>query len=299
MTQRKCGRRLVTTTHESRILFPASGITKSDLIDYYEQCASYMIPHIGDRPLTMHRFPKGIDGKGFYQKDAASYFPSWIHTKRIKKQEGGFVRYVVCNDQATLVFLANQAVITPHVWLSRIDKLQYPDRMIFDLDPSRNDFDAVRSAALRLKELLESFSLQPFVMTTGSRGVHVVVPLRRTMQFDAVRECARYIGELLVARYPDEMTMEIRKQKRAGRIFIDVARNAFGQTGVAPYAVRALEHAPVATPITWDELASGKVEAQTYTIKTVLKRLATQQDPWCNIQEHAISLTSLYRKISS
>jgi bifunctional non-homologous end joining protein LigD len=293
----KVGSRVIQLTHEDKVLFSQSGITKGDLIDYYERIASTMILHIKDRPLTMHRFVHGIDQEGFYQKDASDYFPAWIKRVPIEKQDGGIVEYVLANDAATLVYLANQLCITMHVWPTRVDHLNYPDRMIFDLDPSPGvGFAAVRWTAKKIKTLLDECGLPNFVMTTGSRGVHVVVPLKPIHAFDEVREYARSIAQLLANRHPEKCTTEMRKAKRGKRVFIDVLRNAFGLTGVAPYSVRAKKGAPIATPIEWDELLKKGVTPQKYTIKNIFRRLARKKDPWHNINQYACSLKSARKK---
>jgi bifunctional non-homologous end joining protein LigD len=180
------GGRVFTLTHPDKVLFPADGYTKADLVAYYRRVADVMVPHLRGRPLMLQRLPDGIGGAGFYQKDAGDYFPEWIRRVEVSK-EGGRVTHVVCDDEATLAYLAGQACITPHVWLSRADRLEYPDRLVFDLDPSGSDFAAVRATARELRELLDELGLVPFVQTTGSRGLHVVVPLDRSADFD---ECA-------------------------------------------------------------------------------------------------------------
>ena len=170
------------------------------------------------------------------------------------KREGGTIHQVLADDAATLVYLAGQNVITPHVWTSRADRLEQPDRLIFDLDPSTRRFAEVRAAARRLGDLLRDLGLAPFAMTTGSRGLHVVVPLRRTADYDAVHDFARAVAAALVETDPDALTVEFRRENRGERIFVDVGRNAYGQHAVAPYAVRPLPTAPVATPLRWEEL---------------------------------------------
>ena len=179
MNELKIGNRLVAITNPDRVLFGKSGITKGQMIDYYRRIAPIMLPYIKDHPITMHRYPDGIDHEGFYQKDVSNYFPAWIKTEPIAKKEGGVVHYVVINNAATLVYLANQACIVMHAWTSKIDKLHYPARMIFDLDPSTKDFSHVRKTALAIRAHLENLNITSFVMTTGSRGLHVVVPLKR------------------------------------------------------------------------------------------------------------------------
>ncbi len=264
-----------------KVLFPDDGITKGDLIDYYVRVAEYMLPHVQDRPLAMHRFPDGIDGKDFFQKDVPDYFPDWIRTASVQREDGSKLDMVLANNTATLAYLANQACIAPHIWLSRADKIDRPDKMIFDLDPPEGNFDLVIKAARALREVLESeHDFDAYVMTTGSKGMHVVVPLRRTRPFDEVRQVARDICEELAEEYPDNFTTEVRKDKRRGRLFLDYLRNSYAQHSIAPYGVRALPGAPVATPLDWDELGSLDNDAQTYNLKNIFRRLGQKGGVW-------------------
>lgn len=275
--------RAIELTHEDKLLFPADGITKGEVIQYYQRIAPYMLPQLEGRPLAMQRFTRDINDGGFYQKEAGSYFPDWIEQSAIKNQDGSVVHYVVCNDAASLVYLANQGVLVYHTWPTIIGKLRYPDRMIFDLDPSGGaSFADVRFAASRLKELLDALGLIAFVMTTGSRGVHIILPLERTLTFNRVRAYAHALAQHLVDQYPDQMTLEIRKAKRGNRIFFDVIRNTYGHHSVAPYSIRALPGAPVATPISWDELLKKGIMPQSYTIKNIMRRLAQKDDVWAD-----------------
>lgn len=297
MTEKiKCGRYTVELTHPDKIWFPTDRITKRDAVSYYHDIAPFMVPLMKDRPVSMQRFPDGLSGESFFQKEASAHFPSWIKQVTVKK-EGGVVHHVVCQNQATLVYLANQGVLTPHIWLSKEPKLNFPDRMIFDLDPSGADFSSVREAALLLKNFFETLSVTPLVMTTGSRGLHVVVPLKPKSPFDEVRAFARDVAAHVVAGSPKKYTNEVRKEKRRGRLFFDVARNAYAQTGVAPYAIRARAGAPVATPLAWEEVEDKKLTADRYTIKTVLKRLEKIDDPWRNAD--AVLLGTLRKKFDA
>lgn len=272
--------RAVQIGNPDKVLFPDDGVTKQDLADYYRQIAPVMLPHLRSRPVTMHRFPDGIDGSDFYQKDAPGYFPEWIRTVVVSK-EGGQVRHVVCDDVATLVYLADQACITPHVWLSTVDDLDRPDRMVFDLDPpDGGTADAVRSAARATKDLLDELGLASRIMTTGSAGFHVVVPLDGSAGFDDVRDYAHRCADLLAERHPDDLTVEQRIADRRGRVFVDYLRNSRGQTTVAPYSVRARSGAPVATPIDWEEV--GRTDPRTYTMGNILRRLGQKPDPWAD-----------------
>lgn len=300
MTFIRCGRVNVEVTNPDRILFPRSKITKGDLITYYHRMAPHILPYIKNHPLTMHRYPQGIDQEGFYQKNAGEYFPAWVETVAIKKEDGTPVHYVVANNQATLTYLANQACITPHVWLSKKDKLTIPDRMIFDLDPAHSsvNFKHLAQTALQLRHVFTQLSIPTYVTTTGSHGLHVYIPLKRKASFDDIRAVAHTIGELLVAANPKMLTMEVRKEKRGQKIFIDTLRNAYGATAAAPYAVRAHEHAPVATPLHWDELTDKKLTAQTYTINNIFKRINSIDDPWKNMLNDAVTLTKVIKQLT-
>lgn len=269
----------VNTTHENKILFPQDNISKGDMIHYYTNIAPMMIPFMANRPLTMQRFVNGITAESFFQKDASNYFPEWIMLKRVAKKSGGHTDYIICNNIETLVYLANQNCITFHLWLSKVNKLRNPDRMIFDIDPSTDNFALVVATALKLKDILESLGLASFVLTTGSRGAHVIVPLDTSHTYKAVKAFSRLIASILVANDPDNLTLELLKEKRGEKVFIDTLRNEYGATAVAPYSIRPYKGAPVATPVTWNELKKLK-SSQAYTIKTVFDYLKKVKNPW-------------------
>ncbi|MGE0009827.1 MAG: non-homologous end-joining DNA ligase [Candidatus Babeliales bacterium] len=288
--ERKVGKHIITTTNEDVIWFPKSKITKGDVLNYYEKIAPIMVPHMYGHPVTMLRYVDGIQGEGFYHKDAPTYFPKWIKRCNVAKKEDGTTSYVLCNEPATLVYLAQQACLVPHLWLSKCDKLNSPDLLIFDLDPAKQPFSFICDVALRLKEILEANNLVPFIKLTGSRGLHVTVPIKRLYTFDFVRDFAKEVGQILVEDDPKNLTMEIRKEKRKGRLFIDINRNGFTATAVAPYAIRAYEKAPVAAPLLWDEVKKKGLTAQKYNISNIFKRLSRIGDPWHDIQKHATKL---------
>lgn len=271
--------RSIEISKPDKTLFPDDRITKRDLASYYSEMGERMIPHMRERAVTMHRHPDGIEGEGFYQKDMPNYFPDWIDSKTLPKEDGE-VTYVLANDLATLVYLADQAVITPHVTLSRVDRPRYPDRMIFDMDPPEDSDheEMVREAVERVQEVLADLRLNSFLTTTGSRGYHILVPLDRSKDFDDVRRFAHDVGRASADRFPDLLTVAQRRSKRGERVFVDYLRNAYGQTTFAPYAVRALPGAPVATPLEWDEL--NTTGPQAYTMTNVQRRLAKKADPW-------------------
>jgi bifunctional non-homologous end joining protein LigD len=293
----KVGRRAIEISHADKVLFPEDGITKRDLIGYYGKIAEVMLPYMRGRPVTMHRFPEGIDKEGFYQQEVSDYFPDWIGRVIVAKKEGGSTTHVVCQDKVTLIYMASQACITPHVWLSRQDKLDYPDLLIFDLDPPDDDFSLVRKAANWLRELLIELKVEPFVKTTGSRGVHIAVPLDKTASFHEVRSLARDIARILVKRQPDQLTDEQRKVKRGRRVFVDTLRNSYGQTAVAPYAVRARPGAPIATPIGWSELEDKDFNAQSYNISNIFGRMSQKKDPWDGIWRKTCSAGRVRKRL--
>lgn len=276
-------------THLDKLLFPRSGVTKGHLLEYYQRISKIMLPHVRGRMVTIHRFPEGIHHDGFYQREVGDYFPSWVprhHTRGVAEP----VTSPVIDSTATLLYLVNLGTITPHIWLSRVDSLTKPDRMLFDLDPSRDDIAVVRSVVRILREVLASYQLPCFIQTTGSQGYHVVVPLQRRYTFDQVRSAAGVVADAVVVR-TDAATTAVRVKKRHGRVYIDVQRNSFAQSFAAPYSVRPLEGAPVATPIRWDEL--GSTEPQAYTIKNVFRRLSHTSDPWKDTDRHAARLPAV------
>lgn len=280
------GRYTVEVTHLEKLLFPDDGITKGELIEYYRRIGKVMVPHLRERPLFMVRFPNGIKSEGFVQKNIPSHFPDWIGRVAVKKK-GGSVEHIVCENPATLIYLANQACIDIHMFLSRVDKLEYPDLMVFDLDPPGEHFEPVCRAAKMLRNLLVELSLAPFVKTTGSRGLHVTVPLSRQENFDTVRAFAEEVCALLEQRHPELLTTAQRKDQRHGRIYLDTLRNAYAQTVVAPYAVRPRRGAPVATPLDWRELDDDALHAASFTMRNIFERLDRAADPWQNMFKHA------------
>lgn len=281
-----------------KVYFPRSGIVKKDIVDYYRRIAPHMLPHISERPITLHRFPDGIDEEGFYQQEVPDYFPDWIERVKVEKEGGtGTTTHALLNSAAGLIYMANQGSIVFHAWLSRRDDLNRPDRLVIDLDPpEEGDLSKLRLAALRLRELFQNLDLYPCVTTTGSAGYHIYVPLERELEFDDVREFAKEVAGELARRYRDDFTLEQRKNKREGRIFLDTLRNSYAHTAVAPYSVRAKPDAPVATPLSWKELESRAVEPQRYTVKNIFRRLAQIEDPWRELNSKKGSLVRARKK---
>lgn len=274
----------ITISHPEKVLFPDDGITKGDLAEYYERIADRMLPHVRERPLHMNRFPDGIGRIAIQQKRVPDSFPAWISRVTVDLHKGGTITHAVIDDAATLVYLANYNMVTAHVWLSCAQAPERPDQLIFDLDPSDDDFSLVRATAITLKTLLEDLKLIPFVKTTGSRGLHVVVPIMVGPGFEEAHIFADHVAQQLAARDPDHLTTEFIKQKREGRLFIDVNRNAYAQTAVAPYAVRARRGAPIAIPINWSSVADAALRPDGIGIRNVWEWLRDREDPWSAVE---------------
>jgi bifunctional non-homologous end joining protein LigD len=279
----------VKITHPDRVLFPDDGFTKGDLADYHRAVADVLVPHLRDRPLMLQRFPEGIGGKGFYQKEAGRGVPGWLRTVAAEK-EGGVVNHPVVDDADSLLALTNLSVVSFHRWPSRADRLTQPEVLVIDLDPSSDDFDLVRQAARWTRELLDELDLASVLQVTGSRGLHVVVPLDRSADTGAVDAFAADVARVLAARHPEELTAEFSKSARKGRLYLDTARNGWAQTAIAPYSVRPRRGAPVATPITWDELDDPGTRPDGWTMRTVPDRLASVGDPWAGMARNARAL---------
>src|SRR5215208_418136 len=262
----------VHITHPEKVLFPPAGdnaaITKGDLAAYYDAVAPVMVPHVRARPITMERYHRGITAPGFFQKDVSKGFPAWLERVEVPKK-GGTVHHPIVTDARSLLWLANQNCITPHVWTSRAPDLYHPDICVFDLDPSEEDADVLRGAALKLRALLDELGLPSWVKTSGSKGFHIVVPLDGKSGFDEVSRFADAAGRILVERDPAHLTREFHKVDRGHRILVDTGRNRYSATFAAAYAVRARPGAPVSAPCTWDEVERGAVDPRSFTLLNV------------------------------
>jgi bifunctional non-homologous end joining protein LigD len=290
-TTRLVAGRTIELSSLDKVMFP-DGTTKGDLVDYYDAVAPRMLPFLRGRPLVLERFPDGIGRGGFFQKEVGAHYPDWVERVRVAK-EGGRQNLVVCNDRATLVYLANQRAVVFHPWLSCTTDVGTPDTFVLDLDPPSEDFELVRNAARSCRRLFDELGMPVFLKTSGSRGLHLVVPLAGGEDFDAVREVAARLADELVRRHPRELTTEQRKAKRAGRVYLDIGRNAYAQTAVAAYSVRAREGAPVSAPLDWTELDSRKLGPRSFTIRNVLDR----SDPWTGWRRRKCSMKSVGKKL--
>lgn len=283
-------------THPDKVLFPDDGITKGELAAYYEAIAPVMVPHIRNRPVTMERFPSGIGRKGFIQKDVSKGFPGWLTRVEVPKK-GGVVHHPLVTDARSLLWLANQNSITPHVWTARVPDLHHPDLCIFDLDPSKEDGPMLRTAALALRGLLDEIGLPSWVKTSGSKGFHIAVPLDGKAETGAVARFADAVGGTLVRREPGLFTQEFRKADRGDLILVDTGRNGYGATFAAVYAVRARPGAPVSAPCTWEEVERGEVGPRTFTLRNMADRFADAGDLWADMNRRKRSLTRPAQKL--
>jgi bifunctional non-homologous end joining protein LigD len=276
-------------THPEKVLFPDDGITKAELASYYETIAPIMLPYMRRRPVTMERYPAGIGEEGFFQKDVSKGFPEWLERVEVPKKDGT-VHHPLVADTRSLVWLANQNCITPHVWTSRAPNLYQPDICVFDLDPSEDEPEILRAAALGLRDLLDELGLPSWVKTSGSKGFHIVVPLDGTAGFGEISGFAHSVGRTLVLRYPEHLTQEFSKADRGGRILIDTGRNGYSATFAAAYAVRPKPGAPVSAPCTWEELERNEVAPRTFTLRTMSRRIADVGDLWSDMPRRGRSL---------
>jgi bifunctional non-homologous end joining protein LigD len=277
-------------THPEKVLFPDDDITKGDLAAYYEAIAPLMLPHIRNRPVTMQRYPRGIGGQSFWQKDVSKGCPPWLERAEVPKKDG-VVHHPLVTDTRGLLWLANQNSITPHVWTSRAPNLYRPDICVFDLDPAKDDDAAVRGAALGLRQLLEELGLPSWVKTSGSKGFHIVIPLDAKADHGDVSRFAHAVGAALVRRDPAHLTQEFSKADRKGRILVDTGRNGYSATFAAAYAVRAKRGAPVSAPCTWQEIERGEVGPRTFTIRNMRDRTADVGDLWDDMRRRKRSLS--------
>jgi bifunctional non-homologous end joining protein LigD len=283
-------------THPEKVLFPDDGITKGEMAAYYEAIAPIMLPHIRGRPITMERYPNGIHQKGFMHKDVSKGFPDWLERVEVPKKDG-IVHHAIVTDTRSLLWLANQNTITPHVWSTRAPDLYHPDICMFDLDPSVDDAEMLRSAALGLRDFLAELGLPSWVKTSGSKGFHIAVPLDGKTDMGQVSGFAHHVGAMLVRLAPDHLTQEFSKADRGRRIFIDTGRNGYSATWAATYAVRAKPGAPVSAPCTWEEVEKGEIGPRSLNLRSMADRVAKVGDLWADMRKKKRSLTRAIEKL--
>ncbi len=291
-TDVRVGSRVLSFSNLDKVLFPRDGYTKGDLIEYYRTVGDAIVPHLRDRPLTLQRYPDGIDGESFFEKHEPKGAPEWIHRVTLTSPEGRRARttYLVCDDEATLAYVANLASIVLHVWTSTIGSIEHPDFVFFDLDPGeRCTIKTMASAALALRDVLSAIKIKPLVKTSGGMGLHVVIPLAGGYAYDDVKVFAEAVARHVAQAHPDLTTLERTIARRDERVvYLDYVQVGRGKTMVAPYSARARDGAPVSTPLHWTEVeAFGRKRSgmpsevfAAFTMRTVPARVKREGDLW-------------------
>jgi len=301
--ERRIGKHTLEVSSLGKLLFPADGITKGDLLNYYQAIAPLMLPLIKDRPMTLRRWPAGIGKQGFFQKEVPEYYPGYILRVDVPHGDGEITPNAVINSPEALVYLANQNVIEFHHWCSRRDKLRVPDKFMFDLDPHEGaTWEMVRQGAFITRDALADLGLPSYPMLTGGRGIHVLVPVKRLYDYEDIADWTQAFSNVLGAAHPKLFTNEFHKEKRGDRVFLDWLRNQYAQTAVAPYSARARANAPVAVPVSWDELEHGvqrpkrkKLQPAAANMFTVFdsSELLARPDVWAGFSKAAVRLPKL------
>lgn len=265
----------VRLTNLEKMMWPGDGITKAGLIKYYADMAEVLLPHLKDRLFIMSRYPDGIDGEMFYQKDCPAYAPEWLNIFPVASPDvGKVINYIVCNDLPTLMWLANQACIELHIWLARIPRLNYPDIMVFDLDPfPPAGFADTLEIALLVKEALAQFNLVGYPKTSGATGMHIFVPIKPEYTYLEVRDAVDFICRQIRSVFPRKTTMERLIADRTGKVYLDYLQNTRGKTMTFQYSLRPHPGAPVSTPVTWDEVKKGRIRPQDFRLDNFQDRL--------------------------
>jgi len=295
----KIGDAVVALTNLDKVYWPDEGYTKGDLVRYYHEIAPHLSPYLRGRPLIMKRYPAGIGGKSFHQHDV-NEAPEFVETAAIEVEEGREVDYIVGGDRATLVYMANLGAIERHPWHSRVGQLDRPDWVVFDLDPENVDFPTICDVALSTREILKNLGLASYVKTSGSRGLHLYVPLAAGHDYAQAARFAELVAARVVGENPSVATVERSLKKRArARIYIDHMQNARGKSVVAPYSVRPRPGAPVSAPLTWEEVARQKIRPQDFDIKNIMARLARKGDLFKPVLDGGQSLKEALRELEN
>lgn len=279
-----------------KILWPDDDYTKGDLIDYYARIAPYILPHLHDRPLVFTRYPDGIKGKSFYQKNAPEYMPEWIKTMPWKFEEGAEKHLIMVRHKADLVWLANQAVIEIHPWFSRPGTIDCPDYVVFDLDPSEGStFEQVVAIAKLLKQILDELKLKSYLKTSGAEGLHIYLPLVNQYTYAELREFSGKIAGMACLLLPKIATIERNVKKRGSKVYVDFMQNVLGKTLCAPYSVRPRAGAPVSAPINWEEI--DKIKPTDFTISNIFARLDKTGDLFAQVLNEPQDLEGAFKTL--
>jgi bifunctional non-homologous end joining protein LigD len=271
----------VTISHPDKIMYSHIGINKAQIAKYYDFIAEYMLPYIKNRPISLKHFPEGVEHSGFYHKHASKFYPDYVQRFTVPTSHHGVIEMVGIDNAQALVYLAGQNTIEFHMGLATVANLKMPDQIILDFDPSDADFNKVRKAALLAKEILDQQNLHCFVKTTGSRGLHLHIPLKANREYTEIKPISKKLAEYIVQQMPDMTTIEHRINKRGDRVFIDYLRNDYSATAIAPYSLRANQWAGIATPISWDEVKNNKkLTPYAYNINNIRDKMRIDANPW-------------------
>ncbi len=294
----KIGKTTLHLTNQNKIYFPKDGITKGDIVQYYNEVSSLILPYLKDRPESMNRFPNGIDAPSFYQKDVdVDKIPKWLKTKKIfSESNDANIDYLICNDKETLLYMANLGCIEMNPWNSTIKQIQNPDWLVIDLDPSGNDFSPVVTTALVVKEVLDELETECLCKTSGASGLHIYIPLGAQYDYDSIKILGELIAQEVQSKLPEITSIDRSIKKRKNKLYIDFLQNRRGQTLAAPYSVRPKPGATVSTPLEWDEV-NEKLHPSQFTIKNVLNRFEKKGDLWKPVLSKGANIKKIILKL--
>jgi len=295
----KIGKHVVSITNRQKIYWPGEGFTKGDLIDYYDKMADYILPYLKGRCLSLKRNPNGINDKGFYHKDAGENAPSYVDVHKVKSESNGkIIDYIVCNNKATLLYVANLGCIEINPWNSTTKKIGNPTWMVIDIDPSdKNKFTEVVDTALAVKNVLDNGGVSSYCKTSGASGLHVYVPLKNKYEYETVREFAHIIASLVQEQLPGITTLERSLSKRGPKIYIDYLQNSAGQTLASVYSVRPVPGASVSTPLEWKEL-NHQLSPKQFTIENIFQRIKKKGDLFLPVLNESNSIDKALKALT-
>ncbi|MCL6088368.1 MAG: non-homologous end-joining DNA ligase [Actinobacteria bacterium] len=289
----------VELTHPDKIFWPKENYTKKDLFEYYEKISAFILPYIINRPQSLNRCPDGIAGECFYQKDIDYKLPDWLHTKKIySESKNEDIDYLVCTDLDSLLYMVNLGCIDIHPWNSKINKLEYPDFAVLDLDPLDVSFREVKTVAIGVKKLLDEIEIKGFCKTSGSKGIHVYLPLGAKYTYEQTLDFTKILAKSVNISLPELTSIERSPEKRNKKIYLDCYQNRIGQTVAAPYCIRPIPGAPVSTPLLWKELERD-IKPSDFTIKNIFSRLDEIGDIWKGVLGQGINLEKCIKKLSA
>lgn len=296
----KIGKTTLHLTNQNKIYFPDDGITKGEIVQYYNEVADFILPYLKDRPQSMNRFPNGISAPGFYQKDVdVDKIPSWLKTKKVFSESNEeYLNYLICNDKATLLYMANLGCIEMNPWNSTIKHVENPDWLVIDIDPEKDNFEEVVQTALTVKEVLDELETDCYCKTSGASGLHVYIPLGAQYDYDSIKIFGELLATEIQSRLPEITSLERSIKKRNHKIYIDYLQNRRGQTLAAPYSVRPKPGATVSTPLEWNEVNS-KLHPSQFTIKNVLKRFEKKGDLWKPVLGKGANIKKILHKLEN